>query len=85
MTSDGTWISKYKPFTCYTLVDNKCVAFQTQVAEVAPGKELKAKATKLTEGHKYHFRVVAENSVGVSEPCETDDPITAKLPFGEYF
>ena len=51
---------------------------------MAPGKELKAKATKLTEGHKYHFRVVAENSIGVSNPCETDEPITAKLPFGAY-
>ena len=44
---------------------------------------LTIKATKLTEGHKYFFRVVAENEIGVSDPCTTDDPITAKLPFGE--
>ena len=53
------------------------------MAEVAPGKDLKAKATKLTEGHKYIFRVVAENSIGTSDPCETEQ-ITAKLPFGDY-
>ncbi len=53
-----------------------------QVGEVAPGKELKAQASKLTEGHQYVFRAVAENSVGISDPCETQ-PITAKLPFGE--
>ena len=44
---------------------------------------LTIKATKLTENNQYHFRVVAENEVGVSDPCETDEPITAKLPFGE--
>ena len=41
------------------------------------------KADKLTEGHKYLFNVVAENCIGVSEPCETDSPTEAKLPFGK--
>lgn len=45
-------------------------------------KTLTIKATKLTENNKYYFRVVAENEVGVSDPCTTDEPITAKLPFG---
>ncbi len=40
------------------------------------------KATKLVEGNKYHFRVTAENDVGESDPGQTDEPITAKLPFG---
>lgn len=40
-------------------------------------------ARKLTEGHQYLFRVTAENIIGVSEPCVTDEPITAKLPFGQ--
>ncbi len=44
---------------------------------------LTIKATKLTEGHTYHFRVVAENTIGVSDPCQTQEPITAKLPFGK--
>ena len=42
------------------------------------------KATKLVEGNQYHFRVMAENDVGVSDPTQTDEPITAKLPFGKY-
>ena len=44
---------------------------------------LTIKATKLTEGNEYFFRVVAENTIGVSDPCETTDPIMAKLPFGK--
>jgi titin len=46
---------------------------------------LTIKATKLTEGHEYDFRVVAENDIGVSDPCQTEAPIMAKLPFGWYF
>ncbi len=53
---------------------------------VAVGKTkadtLTLKAMKLIEGHNYFFRVTAENKIGVSDPCETADPITAKLPFG---
>ena len=56
----------------------------TKVGDTEPDT-LTIKATKLTEGNKYHFRVVAENSIGVSEPCETKEPITAKLPFGEVY
>ena len=43
---------------------------------------LTLKATKLIEETKYLFRVVAENSIGVSEPCEMKEPVTAKLPYG---
>ena len=46
---------------------------------------LTIKASKLTEGHEYDFRVVAENDIGVSDPCQTEAPIMAKLPFGEYY
>ena len=46
-------------------------------------KTLTIKATKLTEGHHYDFRVVAENSIGESDPCMTDQPVEAKLPFGK--
>ena len=41
------------------------------------------KVPKLLEGHKYKFRVVAESPNGDSEPLETDEPITAKNPFGK--
>ena len=41
------------------------------------------KVPKLLEGHKYKFRVVAESPNGDSEPLETDEPITAKNPYGK--
>ena len=41
------------------------------------------KATKLYEGSEYLFQVCAENEVGLSEPVTLDEPVTAKLPFGE--
>ena len=37
-------------------------------------------ATKLIENHKYMFRVLAENSCGLSEPLE-GEPIEAKNPY----
>ncbi|KAI6175533.1 hypothetical protein M3Y97_00699600 [Aphelenchoides bicaudatus] len=37
---------------------------------------------KLHEGHSYEFRVMAQNALGVSDPLNTDGPITAKDPFG---
>lgn len=42
------------------------------------------KATKLVEGNQYHFRVKAENDVGESDPAQTAEPVTAKLPFGAF-
>ena len=41
------------------------------------------KASRLFEGYEYYFRVIAENQVGTSEPCEMVKPVKAKLPFGE--
>ena len=35
----------------------------------------------LTENSEYHFRVVAENHIGPSDPLQTQDPITAKSPY----
>lgn len=37
----------------------------------------------LDPGTKYEFRVMAENSLGVSDALETDEAILAKLPFGK--
>lgn len=45
---------------------------------------LKCKITKLIEGNHYSFRVFAHNDVGSSDPCETEDPIKCRLPFGIY-
>jgi Fibronectin type III domain len=43
---------------------------------------MQLKVTRLFEGVDYMFRVFAENPAGLSLPCETDKPITAKLPYG---
>ena len=39
--------------------------------------------TNLTVGHRYYYRVIAENSVGRSVPLETRTAIEAKSPYGE--
>lgn len=45
--------------------------------------DLEFVVTKLIEGNEYLIRVFAENSVGVSEPAQTE-PVTAKNPFGMH-
>ena len=42
---------------------------------------LTLKVTGLVEGNKYLFKVYAENEIGLSEPVESQEPVTAKLPF----
>ena len=43
------------------------------------------KATKLTEGNEYIFRVCAQNEIGTSDFVTMDEAVMAKLPFGEWF
>ena len=43
---------------------------------------LQYQATRLFEGSQYMFRVFAENQAGLSQPCELDKPITARIPYG---
>ncbi|VDN28526.1 unnamed protein product [Gongylonema pulchrum] len=50
------------------------------VSTFVPGTT--ATVSKLSEGHQYEFRVMAENANGRSDPLNTDSPITAKDPFG---
>lgn len=39
--------------------------------------------TDLIENTDYHFRVIAVNKAGQSEPLETKEAITVKSPFGK--
>ena len=43
---------------------------------------LQFRATRLFEGCDYMFRVFAKNQAGLSQPCETDKPIKARIPYG---
>jgi len=45
---------------------------------------LQYQATRLFEGCEYLFRVFAENQAGLSQPCELDKPITARMPYGQF-
>jgi len=47
-----------------------------------PATTLQYKATRLFEGCEYMFRVFAENQAGLSQPCQLDKPITARMPYG---
>lgn len=51
--------------------------------KVATVQGNKCNVPKLIEGHDYKFRVVAEGPNGDSEALETEEPVTAKNPFGE--
>ena len=52
--------------------------------EKTDSQTLTLKVPKLVEGSVYSFRVNAENEVGISDWTELPEPVTAKLPFGEY-
>ncbi|KAL3982100.1 Fibronectin type III domain family protein [Acanthocheilonema viteae] len=52
----------------------------TPVSAFVPGTT--AVVSKLTEGHQYEFRVMAENANGRSDPLNSDSPVFAKDPFG---
>lgn len=41
--------------------------------------------TGLIKGHDYNFRIYAENRVGVSEPIELIDAVTAKSLIGKLY
>jgi len=54
----------------------------TKVGETS-SETRKYKATRLTEGTEYAFRVAAENSIGVGEFATIDKPVKADVPFGQ--
>jgi len=51
--------------------------------EVTKVKDLECTIGKLLEGNQYYFRVFAQNEIGMSEPIELKEPITAKNPFSK--
>jgi len=56
----------------------------TKIGETS-SETLKYKATRLTEGTEYAFRVAAENSIGVGEFATIDKPVKADVPFGQFY
>ena len=57
--------------------------FWERLPQTVAGQQQSVTVKDLTPGAKYKFRVRAENSLGQSEPQETDKPITAKNPYGQ--
>ncbi|XP_013419362.1 twitchin-like [Lingula anatina] len=53
----------------------------TKVDKIRPDK-LTHKVTGLIDGHRYLFRVSAENVKGMSMPLEMKEPVTTKSPYG---
>lgn len=47
----------------------------------ADADTLQTVVKKLVEGNQYYFRVFAQNKIGVSQPTETTEAVSAKLPF----
>jgi len=70
------------PLTKYKVEKRDATRTAYVQVEDVDGKTLKAKATKLSEGNKYFFRVAAENEIGLSDWTETAEPVEAKMPFG---
>merc|ERR1711962_1531751 len=77
----GTPIKKYVVECVDTTTGN---ATWSPCASTDDGGPKKIKVENLTQGHKYRFRVVAANKIGVSDPCEMKgDDILMKDPWDE--
>ena len=68
------------------LREHMCNKFQKYVKQALTENYLllTLQATKLTEGADYHFRVMAENKVGLSEPLYTTAALTPRSKFSQY-
>ncbi|XP_064646233.1 titin-like [Lineus longissimus] len=70
------------PITSYILEKRDAKKTSWSNAGKVKPKDLKFQITKLIEGNEYFIRVIAENEIGQSEPCELKEPVKAKSPFG---
>jgi len=59
------------------------VGYMSKVGETS-SETRKYKATRLTEGTEYAFRVAAENTIGVGAFATIDKPVKADVPFGQF-
>ena len=55
-----------------------------RVARVGP-EELTAEVDNLLENQDYYFRVMAENSMGLSPSLEMSKPVKPVSPYSKYF
>lgn len=70
-----------EPITNYVVEKRGPDGVWTKVNNFVNGTSCKVR--NLQEGKSYDFRVMAENSLGRSDPCETEDSIKPKSPFGK--
>ena len=76
--SDGN-----SPLTGY-IIEKKEVSSNRWIrVETVKPNVLTCVVPNLNEGSDYHFRVMAENKIGVSEPLTTSASIKAKSKFGK--
>lgn len=73
------------PITGYSMEKRDVKKSAYTSAGTTDADTLTLKATRLIEGNEYFFKVYAENDIGTSDPAETEDPIKARLPFGESY
>jgi titin len=72
------------PITNYILEKRDAKKTTWSSAGRVKPKELEFTVAKLIEGNEYFIRVIAENEIGQSEPCELKEPVKAKSPFGKF-
>ncbi|XP_055331451.1 twitchin-like isoform X3 [Paramacrobiotus metropolitanus] len=70
-----------EPITNYVVEKRGPDGVWTKVNNFVTGTSCKVR--NLQEGKPYDFRVFAENAMGRSDPCETEDSIKPKSPYGK--
>jgi hypothetical protein len=71
------------PITGYTVEKKDVKKTSFMNAGRVDANSLEMKVNKLVEGNEYYFRVAAENAIGESDWATMDEPVKARLPFGE--